>query len=1054
VRYESAVLVGRGGVGEVYRAYDPAVGRHVALKYLLEDDDALVERFLREARLQARVDDERVCRVYEVGRDHGRPFIAMQYVDGITLEDGAAALTADDRLRLVALVAEAVHAAHEVGIVHRDLKPQNVMLEKSGGTWRPYVMDFGLAREHAAPGLTRTGVVLGTPGYLSPEQARGDPALDRRTDVYALGCILFRLFAGRPPFEGGDLKAAARAVEEDAPPLRRFDPTVSADLQTIVGRCLEKEPGRRYATALELAQDLGRVRAGAAIAARAPTWIARLGRRLRRNPRLAAVSVAAVAVMGTAALLAVAARRQTRQQTAAAERFGQEAESVEASLREAHLLPLHDTRLETGRVRQRMLGLEGEMALLGAMALGPGHHALGRGYLALGQYQEARRHLETAWRGGYQAATVAYALGRSLAALYQRALEEMTGLQSATLRAARRREIETALRDPALRYLRAGSPSPGEPQAYVEGLLALHGRHYDAALRQAQAAFEQAPWLYEAKILAGDVHIALGRDALEGSAYDAALAEYDRAGASFEAAALVARSDPTVYERDCYRLDLTVYVRRLRGLDARDAIERGARACGTALAADPEHPRAAMRLCNLLWQQGDVERSAGQDPTATFDRAVALGENATRWEPTQPRNWRSLGLALYRKADYEAEAGRDPRLTYDRAIASVRTGLRYVTDDPPALVNLAAMLMARGRYDMSQQLDPRPALDEAVHALETAARAQPEDGTSRATRGIVHLTRGEYETAHGEDPRPSFARAVAAYDEALRVSPGDPRTHYNRSGAWVETAAYEVAHGLNPAASLAQAVQSAARAGAANPMIGGAQATLGDVAVLRALYALKTDDDPRPYVREAEAAYRRSIALERGYSYMHVARARAHAIEAEYALVHGEDALPAVVRGLRTLRTARRLDADVGRLEEGQLQLLRARSAIASGASPEDALASAAACLAVADTDNPRRADVLLAVADLHRRQAEWALGRGSQTKRAAEIRAGLGAADAGLQVKGDSAGLHAVRAALLELEARDADDEEARARRHAAAETAYARALALDPWLEPAYRR
>src|SRR5262249_46190303 len=133
-----------------------------------------------------------------------RPFIAMQYVEGSTLRQLKGSLSLEQKLQLVKLVAEGVHAAHRAGLVHRDLKPSNVMVERGeDGRWLPYVMDFGLAREVDAPGATVTGVVLGTPWYMAPEQARGDSrAVDRRSDVYALGATLYELLAGKPPFEG------------------------------------------------------------------------------------------------------------------------------------------------------------------------------------------------------------------------------------------------------------------------------------------------------------------------------------------------------------------------------------------------------------------------------------------------------------------------------------------------------------------------------------------------------------------------------------------------------------------------------------------------------------------------------------------------------------------------------------------------------------------------------------------------------------------------------------------------------------------------------------
>src|SRR5262249_33492127 len=151
----------------------------------------------------------------------------------------------EQKLQLVKQVAEGVHAAHRAGLVHRDLKPSNVIVErKDDGRWFPYVMDFGIAREVSAPGATSTGVVLGTPWYMSPEQARGDSgAVDRRSDVYALGATLYELVSGRPPFDGeSNVTVLLRLLHEEPVPLRTLEPSLPRDVQTIVMKCLEKDP--------------------------------------------------------------------------------------------------------------------------------------------------------------------------------------------------------------------------------------------------------------------------------------------------------------------------------------------------------------------------------------------------------------------------------------------------------------------------------------------------------------------------------------------------------------------------------------------------------------------------------------------------------------------------------------------------------------------------------------------------------------------------------------------------------------------------------------------
>jgi len=220
--YQLGALLGSGGMADVYRAFDPTLNRPVALKFLRGTNRDDLTRFLREARAQAQVGHDNICDVYEAGIVDGRPFIAMRCIDGATLADAAPRMSVDEKVAVLADVAEAVHAAHRTGLVHRDLKPNNIMVEpRPEGGWHPWVLDFGLARDSSMDSMTTVGSVMGTPPYMAPEQARGDrSAIDRRTDVYSLGATLYDLLSGRPPFMGDSTVAVMMMVVNDEPRLR------------------------------------------------------------------------------------------------------------------------------------------------------------------------------------------------------------------------------------------------------------------------------------------------------------------------------------------------------------------------------------------------------------------------------------------------------------------------------------------------------------------------------------------------------------------------------------------------------------------------------------------------------------------------------------------------------------------------------------------------------------------------------------------------------------------------------------------------------------------
>jgi serine/threonine protein kinase/WD40 repeat protein len=297
--YELLEELGRGGVGVVYRARHTALNRVVAVKVLKAAaavDWVSPVRFRAEAEVVARLQHPNIVQIFEVGEHHGLPFLALEFVNGGSLEKRLAGtpLPALQAAQLTEVLARAVHAAHEQGVVHRDLKPANILLTADGV---PKVTDFGLAKRLDSPaGPTCSGHVLGTPSYMAPEQAQGRVReVGPASDVYALGAILYECLTGRPPFRAANmLGTLAQVVSEEPVPPTRLQPRMPRDLGTVCLKCLEKDPGKRYPSARELADDLRRFLDGKPVRARPVGPLARFARWSRRNPILAGVSTLAV----------------------------------------------------------------------------------------------------------------------------------------------------------------------------------------------------------------------------------------------------------------------------------------------------------------------------------------------------------------------------------------------------------------------------------------------------------------------------------------------------------------------------------------------------------------------------------------------------------------------------------------------------------------------------------------------------------------------------------------------------------------------------------------
>jgi serine/threonine protein kinase len=331
--YEVLGELGRGGMGVVYKARHLGLRRLVALKMLRGAEYAEPEqlaRFRREAEAVAHLQHPNIVQIYDIGEQNGLPYLSLEFVDGMSLAQflGGRPLPPDRAAALAETLARAIHHAHQRGIVHRDLKPGNILLERrkeDGGRRKeetlaapepssfllppssfllPKITDFGLAKHlDEEQGNTRSGVILGTPAYMAPEQAAGRGRdVGPHTDGYALGAVLYEMLTGRPPFAGsGPLSVLERVMNDEPVPPSRLHPRCPRDLETICLKAMAKDPARRYSSALALAQDLERFRAGEPILGRREGFAGRLWRRVRRRPAttasyLALVLLAALAV--------------------------------------------------------------------------------------------------------------------------------------------------------------------------------------------------------------------------------------------------------------------------------------------------------------------------------------------------------------------------------------------------------------------------------------------------------------------------------------------------------------------------------------------------------------------------------------------------------------------------------------------------------------------------------------------------------------------------------------------------------------------------------------
>jgi len=1001
-RFRLEALIGEGGMGRVYESWDPRLERRVALKLIEDPTPRSRQRFVREARLQAGVSHPGVCPVFEVGEVGGAPYIVMPRLSGRPLDRAAEGLPLERKLLLMRRVAEAVHAAHRTGLIHRDLKPSNVLVEEpDDGPPHPVVLDFGIARPLAGGELTETGETIGTPAYMAPEQVEGElDRLDRRTDVYALGATLYRLLAGRPPFEGRGAALLLQVLKGEPAPLRPLG--VPADVEAIVLKCLEKERHRRYDSALALAEDLRRYLDGEPVSARRVGVRVRLAKWLRRHR--ATVRVAAVAGVLLLGAVGWGARTAWRadQRERLARSFAEQVEEVEALVRYSHLSPLHDVRPDRAELRRRMDAIRATMERAGAEARGLGHYALGRGHLALDELEEARRELATAWELGPKTPEVAAALGRALSELYRDRLTALERVRDRagqeTLRARLRRQLDRTFGDPAelqkqlqrtygepARELLARGRAPGgSEELLLEALILFHDGRTEDALALLERPHSHPPWSYEPVRLEGDLRRSWAVTLHAEGREEDARRQLDLARASYARASAVAESDAAVFRDDAQAVYLLLALELAPASDRDTLLDAGLASVGRALTANPDDPRSWLwraRLHRLGAERRELENA---DPNPHLAEGIAAARRALELDHRLSAAWVELGRAHWRRARWLRDRGDDPAeelelaaAAFERVSAEDREYV-YFTSVGTLRMTVAGQRAARG-------LDATADYRAAVAAYRAAAERHSAPFAALTNLGVSLWNASGLP---GTDPREMLRRAVETLERARDLDSDHMAPHY-----YLGLCHLRLAQGGDPASGrldpdLAErALASLERAAELAPERFQPFAGLGELRHFQALAAHGRGDDPGLFFARAREAYGRARELAPDHPVVLLNLAWTAYFQGKFRLRDGGDPTPHLDEAeklcRRTLEAHRRPTA---LLCLGSVLRLRAEHRVESGGDPAEPLAQARALFEEIASLDPGDAEAHRSLGCLFTLEARWRHRRGEDPRPAFDL--------------------------------------------------------------------
>ena len=910
-RYELISLLGHGGMGRVFKAYDPNLNRHVALKFILGESQNLTRRFVREAQAQARVEHENVCKIYEVSQVQDKPYIAMQYIDGRTLNRLYKEMTLKEKIAVMRDVCEGIHAAHRLGLIHRDIKPGNIMVEKRDNGWHPYIMDFGLARPMHSAELTQAGLVVGTPAYMSPEQASGDRNLDRRSEVYSLGATLYAIVSGRPPFEGSSpIEVLSNIASTEPAAIRHHDENVPRELETIILKCLEKNPAHRYETARALADDLQRFLDGEPIQARPHSIAYRMIKKIRKNRIASAITAAALVLSLALGGVAVHSYMTSQTRAAAAQQFGQDVERIDSIMRFACMLPLHDITREKNLVRLRMKDIVSTMHAMGSAASGPGEYAIGRGHLALHEYEPARQHLETAWQQGYRSPEVSYGRGLALSGLYLQEMERAEKILDKQQRAQRIQTIEHDLRDPALLFLQEARSVRTDAPEYVSALIAYQEKKYPQALQLAQRAFDRVPWLYEAIGLQGDVYLRLAREERDRSNYDKARENFGKANAAYRRSIEMAQSDPATYDR-VSASSLTAMAMELyyAGGDAEEGYHQIMEAVERSLKADPHHPDPLVRKSQASSAFAEYKAGQGQDTSELERQAIDAANAAITMEPSSGDGYTARASAYQQQAATQTTQGKDPRAALQLAEADFLKSLSIKPDD--AVYNdLGYTYLTAGEYESDHGINPATNLRASIEAYQNALKIQPGNFICYNNLGITYDTMGLYELQQGKDPSAPLRLALKNYQKAAEMSPGWSFPLSNQGNSYLYLADYQQRKGEDPMPNIRKAIECFQKAVVINPKRANFHSNVAGAATAAAGYFVRIGKDPESWLKQAEESARKAQQIKESDYYFPLQLGMVDLIRARWALKQNNDPTPLLTRSASLIAKSMQLNTD------------------------------------------------------------------------------------------------------------------------------------------------
>ncbi len=879
-KYEIVSLLGEGGISYVYKAYDPVLKRYVALKVLKVADPVLIKRFFKEARAQGSLENENVCKIYEFGEEDNIPYISMQYINGIPLGEAVKDLNLEKKLIIIKKICDALKEAHKKGFIHRDIKPSNILVEfKEEGEIKPYIIDFGLVKEVEKSDFSFPGLILGTIGFMSPEQLKGKlEEIDRRTDIYSIGAVLYTIFSGKYPFKSDDLVEYEKELEEGAVPLRKIKKDLPKDLEAIVMKCLEREKIKRYQSINELSEDIERFLNGEPVKAKSPNLIYKILKKVKKHKNIFYFSLIIFFLILSFSIYLLHIKNIERKQRTLSLEYSQQIKYLEDVLWYTYSASVHNIKPQMDFVKEKLKEFEKSFKSGGNYSLGPAHYSIAKGYIALGDFKKAKENLEIAQiKYNFNPSDLNYLLCFSNIMVYFEGESKILNIEDINLRKKALIKLEEDYLKKAEDYILKSKRGDIETWEFLEAMDFFIKKEYEKSLKKIEETKLKFPWYFENYKLEAKIYKSIGDNASIKGNKEEAMENYLKAENVLKEILKLRESDP-----DVYKLLSMVY----------------------------------LSIMDMFIYQ------SSETPEELFEKIIDCSDKLFKLNINLEETFSILSYANLKMGSFYLYEGKNPEIYFENSVIYAKKVIQINERDPRGYSLLGSSHLSKGAYLLSIYKDPSFDFLESIKNYKKAMELNPKDLNVLNNLSLALWNKGIYEERTGKDPENSFKEGINFIKKAIKIEGENPTFYNTRGNLYLEYYYSKSRRGEEKEELLSFAIKSFEKAIEKNPNYAFPYNNLTECYILKLEKEIEDEKSFKEDLKKARAYVKKALNLKADFIWSYISATRLEIIEAKYKIKRGLNPKDNFERGFEVIKKGEKIEKDSIPLKELKKELI------------------------------------------------------------------------------------------------------------------------------------